>query len=613
MIRRAEFGKFFPMEPKENAPRTPAQWRAAVTLILISISAGLIFGRIMAVDSIPDRAVQEYRLARIPQTLREKAKELKEKGLSEEQIKARLKVTAARLRADARKARPTLSANDRSRWLTIRALVEPESRVYRYLPLGPDGRKKEVYQKGEILRNTPAGSPDSFESEAAEGVAYLKEWVPYAVDKAMETPGWDSIDMVKHGLPDEAFDPADPLSGYLYSSKPTLLPTLMAAPYWVWYKVTGLSLREHPFLTVRVLLVIYNLIPLVIGWYFSARLIERFGGGEGGGSDWSKLFAAGVLCFGTFLSTFAVTLNNHLPGAVAIMLALYAAARILADGEPKKRYFFAAALFGALAVVCEMPSVLIALLLCAALLRRYPAKTCLISIPAGLAVAAAFFGSNYFVHGTVRSAYSHKRDHIALAKAEGGAVNGHYYVRSFDPGDWYIYRYFPGGVPREAKNARMSFWSDRQGVDKGEPSRLRYALNALAGHHGLFSLTPVWLLSLAGLLIWLFRATCGGDPFPDTRLFAAAVLFTAVCFFAFYVSRPQGDRNYGGMTCGLRWFFPLIPFWILGLLPALNVCARHRVLRAAALLLLALSVLSAAYPLWNPWSHPWILNLLLGR
>ena len=67
------------------------------------------------------------------------------------------------------------------------------------------------------------------------------------------------------------------------------------------------------------------------------------------------------------------------------------------------------------------------------------------------------------------------------------------------------------------------------------------------------------------------------------------------------------------MTCGLRWFFPLIPFWILGLLPALNLCARHRVLRAAALLLLALSVLSAAYPLWNPWSHPWILNLLLGR
>ena len=217
--------------------------------------------------------------------------------------------------------------------------------------------------------------------------------------------------------------------------------------------------------------------------------------------------------------------------------------RILADGEAKKRYFFAAALFGALAVVCEMPSVLIALLLCAALLRRYPAKTCLISIPAGLAVAAAFFGSNYFVHGTVRSAYSHKRDHIALAKAEGGAVNGHYYVRSFDPGDWYIYRYFPGGVPREAKNARMSFWSDRQGVDKGEPSRLRYALNALAGHHGLFSLTPVWLLSLAGLLIWLFRTPCGGDPFPDTRLFAAAVLFTALCFFAFYVSRPQGSQS----------------------------------------------------------------------
>ena len=585
-----------------------ARLRGNVTLILICISAGLIFGRILAVDSVSDRAVQEYRLARIPQTLREKARDLKREGLPDETIRARLKAAAAKLTADAQKARPTLSANDRSRWLTIRALVEPESRVYRYLPLDADGNRKPRYARGEILRNTPAGSPDSIDSARDRSGKYLKEWVPYAIDKARETPGWDTIDMVKHGLPDEEFDPSDPFSGYLYSSKPTLLPTLMAGVYWVWLHATGLSLREHPFLVTRVLLVAFNLIPLVCGWFLMGRLIERFGGDGGESSGWTKLFAAGALCFGTFLSTFAVTLNNHLPGVVSIMISLYAAARILADGRRETRYFFTAALFGALAVVCELPAALTALLTCAALLYIAPKRTVLIAIPTGLAVAAAFFGTNLVAHGTLRPAYAMKRDHIALARAEHPELTGRFLVTSFDENDWYIYRYFSAGAKRDAKSARMSYWSDRQGVDRGEPSRARYAFHALLGHHGLFSLSPVWLLSFAGACLMLRRGAGKGE-----RLFACGVLLTALFFFLFYVSRNQGDRSYGGMTCGLRWFFPLIPFWILTMLPALNRLARSRAGRALALALLFVSCMSAAYPLWNPWSHPWILNLMLGR
>jgi len=37
---------------------------------------------------------------------------------------------------------------------------------------------------------------------------------PYAIDKVIQQPNWDTIDMVKHG-------------GHLYSSKPPLWPTLM--------------------------------------------------------------------------------------------------------------------------------------------------------------------------------------------------------------------------------------------------------------------------------------------------------------------------------------------------------------------------------------------------
>ena len=49
------------------------------------------------------------------------------------------------------------------------------------------------------------------------------------------------------------------------------------------------------------------------------------------------------------------------------------------------------------------------------------------------------------------------------------------------------------------------------------------------------------------------------------------------------------------------------------MIPALDRLGRTRAGRAAALILLLLSAISVAYPLWNPWSHPWILNLTFGR
>ena len=44
------------------------------------------------------------------------------------------------------------------------------------------------------------------------------------------------------------------------------------------------------------------------------------------------------------------------------------------------------------------------------------------------------------------------------------------------------------------------------------------------------------------------------------------------------------------------------------LLPAADWLGRRRWGRALAVVLLALSVLSASYPSWNPWRHPWIYN-----
>ena len=147
--------------------------------------------------------------------------------------------------------------------------------------------------------------------------------------------------------------------------------------------------------------------------------------------------------------------------------------------------------------------------------------------------------------------------------------------------------------------------SIRQGIDIGEPTKAVYALHALVGHHGIFSLTPIWLLSVWGIGAWLFSAD------RSRRELAALIGLISVICLVFYIGmRPQEDRNYGGMTSGFRWMFWCAPLWLVAVLPAADRLSRSTAGMSFAALLLTLSVLSASYPTWNPWVHPWIYNWL---
>jgi hypothetical protein len=482
-----------------------AALRQTVYLLLIVVSTGAMLGRILAVDALD---------------------------------------------ATQRK-RPFLSANDRSRWCTLRALVEPGMRV---------------------------------------------PGAPYAIDKVIKDHSWDTIDKVKH-------------AGHYYSSKPTLLPTLQGGVYWLVYHLAGWSLGRQTYATVRLLLVLFNVAPLVVYFVLLSRLAERLGK-----SDWSRVFVMAAACFGTFLTTFAVTLNNHVPGAVSAAIAIYAVVRIWFDGQRRWRYFFLAGLFAALTAADELPALSLLAALSAVALWKSPAKTLLALVPAAVLVAAGFFGTNWIAFHSLRPAYLHRSQ--------------------TDPADnWYAYK---------DEKGRSGYWQNPVGIDRGEPSAAVYALHALVGHHGIFSLTPVWVLSVVGLGIWLARPGEGsvgnalrGVPQPTEKgcsrfperhggrslqaevtsrlpLRELALLIAAVSLVCllFYLSRPQNDRNYGGMTSGLRWMFWFTPMWLVAMLPALDAMAGHRWLRGLAWLMLGVSVLSASYPTWNPWTHPWLLNYL---
>ena len=71
----------------------------------------------------------------------------------------------------------------------------------------------------------------------------------------------------------------------MYSSKPPLLATLMAGPYWLVVRTTGATLGDHPYMIGRGMLVLWNVLPMVICFAFLARLADRLGT-----TDWGRLF-----------------------------------------------------------------------------------------------------------------------------------------------------------------------------------------------------------------------------------------------------------------------------------------------------------------------------------
>jgi hypothetical protein len=454
--------------------------RWSIYLLLIAISTGAMLGRILAVTSVDVQAIEV---------------QLHREG-----------------KKDWQRQRPFLSANDRSRWATVRALVEQGT---------------------------------------------------YAIDEVIQERGWDTIDMVQHRGRDGQL--------HQYSSKPPLFATLMAGPYWIINRTTGATLGTHPYEIGRGLIVLYNVVPLVVYFLVLALLAERLGT-----TDWGRIFTLASACFGTFLTTFAVSINNHIPATVCAAIVLWMLVRIWYDGERRLRYFALAGFCSAFAVTNELPALSLAALTGAILLWKAPRETLLGFVPPAVLVAVAMFGTNYIAHESLRPPYMHRSE----ANPED---------------NWYDYSYTLRGKQRD------SYWRNPQGIDRGEPNVGTYVLHATVGHHGIYSLTPIWCLSMWG--IWLLWRR-------DLVALAGFIgLLSAVCL-AFYLARPEIDRNYGGMTSGFRWMFWFAPMWLVAMLPAadrLNCCRGGRIL---ASMLLAMSVLSATYPTWNPWTQPWLWNFL---
>ena len=244
----------------------------------------------------------------------------------------------------------------------------------------------------------------------------------------------------------------------------------MAGEYWLITRLTGWTLATHPYAIGRIMLVTFNLLPLVIYFVLWGRVADRVGT-----TDWGRIFTMACATLGTFLTTFAVSINNHLPAAVTALATVCVCLRITVDGERRLWYFALGGFFAALTVASELPAMALLAAVTALLLWHAPRQTLLAYVPGALLVLAASLGTNYAAHHTWTPPYAHRQ-----------------------PDDnWYDFHYMRDG------KERVSYWGDRAArspIDQGEESVQRYALHVLVGHHGIFSLTPIWLLSVIGLV-----------------------------------------------------------------------------------------------------------------
>lgn len=382
----------------------------------------------------------------------------------------------------------------------------------------------------------------------------LVERRTFQIDEIIAHPGWDTIDKVR-------------VDGHFYSSKPALLPVVTAGFYWLLKKGAGLDLLADTHATVHVLLLIVNWLPMLVSLVLLTAIGERYAK-----TDWSRFFLVLSGAFGTLLTPFLITLNNHNIAAASVMFAVYPLLRISIDGRRQWWLFVLAGFWGAFAACNELPAAAFGVVLFVLLIRAAPAATIKYFIPAALLPLVAFLLTTRASTGDWLPVYS-----------KFGTE---------------AYRYIVDGVP--------SYWIHPSGLDRSLEPPLTYLFHCTLGHHGIFALSPVFLLTAAS---WLLVRRLRASPLQHMCCLSFGL---TVWVLAFYLAQTK-SYNYGGNTSGLRWAFWLIPFWLIALVPVLDAWGHRRWVQVTSALLLAVSTFSATFPHNNPWQKPWLQSLMESR
>jgi hypothetical protein len=244
------------------------------------------------------------------------------------------------------------SSNDKSRWATIRALVDEGTYVV--------GKRKN----------------------------YTDTDGPFTDTGIIFEPDYQSLDKVMN-----------PATGEFYSSKPPLLATVLAGEYWVLKKVLGWGIVKDRWLVMCTILLTINVIPFAIALVLFARLIEQYGR-----TDFGKLFTFTLFALGTFVMTFSHTLNNHSPAVYCVVFLVYPLLRI--GATESRGALWTSGFFAGLLATLELPAAALTAAVFLPLLYLRTVRTLSSFLPAMLIPVAVLFLCNYAALGKLLPAYS---------------------------------------------------------------------------------------------------------------------------------------------------------------------------------------------------------------
>jgi len=349
--------------------------------------------------------------------------------------------------------------------------------------------------------------------------------------------------------------------GHFYSSKPPAFEWLVAGVYAP-LRAIGLTYGAHPVAVYRIAIFFLSFLPFMgvvwMTWRMCAQ--EPFG--------WAAPMAVG---FGSLLWPFATTLSNQPLTAFLVLAALWrsrvsssSARGLIAFGilagsavlfEPSVGLIWPIALGVLLLVRASRPPQ------CNGPMMRWRGRLLWfgVGVVATWALAAAV---NYQRHGSALPSYLHS--------------------------EWYQY---PGSLFAAVEPGPKPYYT-----------RLSRLYHVTFGHYGVFLMTPLLLVALAGAAARLRR----GDPEPGAVIGCAAALLLGIVFNP----NPRG-ADLGGGSYGLRWFAEMAAPLMLYLPAALSLPqvagwkTPARVAgRVAAWLAAGVSVAVAAVGAFvTPWPH----------
>ncbi|MCF7824352.1 MAG: hypothetical protein K9N35_09300 [Candidatus Marinimicrobia bacterium] len=339
------------------------------------------------------------------------------------------------------------------------------------------------------------------------------------------------------------------VDGHFYSDKPPLPSIIAALVYWPLYQI-GLRLSYGWNLAYYLII----LFTIKLFWVFSVLAFKR-------ALSYLEVkhrtidILVPIFAFGSIMLTWSATFNNHSLAASSIMIAFMF--YLKSKSEKSRKSIFASGFFFGLAGAMDIPTGIFFISFGLLLFDGWKISTKMLPyFIAGLIPLILHFWINYSIGHTL----------LPLQ-----------IVPEYFDYEGTIWR---GGV-------QPSGMQPNSGWDS-----IKYGLSSLLGLRGFLLYNPLLFIAIPLLIKEGFS---GQRLKRESRLLLVSVLVFLSYYFIY-------TTNYGGWSYSIRWFVPLLPFFMIYLI-GVEDYLENRKIRISLGPIAVVSMIISSIGLINPWSN----------